>query len=283
MVPLAIGTQTNGSVIRPASFCGVVGYKPTAGRISRRGVLQQSPTFDQLGVFARSVEDAALLAQCLAGQDADDPSSPAPAPLPAADADAESPRAPAIGFVRTPMWDRVTPEAQAALLQLASSLGAPVPDVVLPDNAAGVLDLHRELMEADIARSFADEYARGREQLSASLCAQIERGRRVGAGDYRRAIERRAMISEAFDAVFDRFDVLLTPAALGTAPLGLEATGDPVMCTLWSFTGQPAITLPLLHGANGLPLGVQLVGRRGGDAALLRAARWLSRAAATNL
>jgi Asp-tRNA(Asn)/Glu-tRNA(Gln) amidotransferase A subunit family amidase len=159
----------------------------------------------------------------------------------------------------------------------------PVSDVVLPDNAAGVLDLHRELMEADIARSFADEYARGREQLSASLCAQIERGRRVGAGDYRRAIECRAMISEAFDAVFERFDVLLTPATLGTAPLGLEATGDPVMCTLWSFTGQPAITLPLLHGADGLPLGVQLVGRRGGDAGLLRAARWLSRAAATNL
>jgi Asp-tRNA(Asn)/Glu-tRNA(Gln) amidotransferase A subunit family amidase len=253
----------------------VVGYKPTAGCISLRGVLQQSPAFDQLGVFGRSVEDVALLAQCLAGHDPEDPGSkPGPAPQLLGPGSAPAP-ARAIGFVRTPWWDRVAPDAQAAFMQLAARLGGAIADAQLPECAAGAIDLHRQVMEADIARSFADEYARGREQLSQSLRGQIERGRGIGAAQYARAIEERAAIRIAFDALFDRFDALLTPATLSTAPLGLDATGDPLMCTLWTFTGQPAITLPLLHGTDGLPLGVQLVGRWGGDARLLRTAQWL--------
>jgi Asp-tRNA(Asn)/Glu-tRNA(Gln) amidotransferase A subunit family amidase len=132
-------------------------------------------------------------------------------------------------------------------------------------------------MEADLAGSFEAEYERGRERLSASLRGQIERGRQVSAVEYRRAVARVSVLNEGFDSVFDHFDAIVTPATLGTAPHGLESTGDPLMCTLWTFTGMPAITLPLLHGANGLPLGVQLVGRRGDDARLLRTARWLTR------
>lgn len=281
MVPVAIGTQTNGSVLRPASFCGVVGYKPTAGWIPRTGILKQSPPFDQVGVMARSVEDAALLAQCLAGFDRDDPATMV-RPVPPLLASARSAPAlpPVLGFVRTPMWDRVAPDAQAAFMELVEVLSGRIADFELPPGAAAVIDLHRRVMEADLAASFEDEYERGRGQLSASLRGQIERGREVTAVGYRQALERRDVICAAFDGIFDHFDAILTPATLGTAPAGLEGTGDPIMCTLWTFTGQPAISLPLLHGANGLPIGVQLVGRRDDDARLLRTARWLSRAAA---
>ena len=280
MVPLAIGTQTNGSIIRPASFCGVVGYKPSAGWISRAGILVQSPPLDQIGVYGRSVDDVALLAQCLAGHDPQDPATrPRVVQHLLAASRSEPPAPPRIAFLRTSMWDRVAPDAQAAFEQLAQSPGSRVEALELPPASDGFLDLHRLVMEADLAGSFDAEYERGREQLSASLRGQIERGRQVTAVHYRRALERRDAICAALDAVFDRFDAILTPAALGTAPHGLDATGDPVMCTLWTFTGQPAISLPLLQGANGLPIGVQLVGRRDDDARLLRTARWLSRTA----
>jgi Asp-tRNA(Asn)/Glu-tRNA(Gln) amidotransferase A subunit family amidase len=130
-------------------------------------------------------------------------------------------------------------------------------------------------MEADIAGSFEVEYERGQAQLSASLREQIERGRQVTAVAHRQALARVPVLLGSFDSVFEHYDAIVTPAALGTAPAGLESTGDPVMCTLWTFLGLPALSLPLLHGENGLPIGVQLVGRRGDDARLLRTARWL--------
>jgi Asp-tRNA(Asn)/Glu-tRNA(Gln) amidotransferase A subunit family amidase len=173
----------------------------------------------------------------------------------------------------------MAPDAQQAFLQLAQSLGKRVVELELPQASSGFLELHQLVMEADLAGSFELEYERGRDRLSTSLQGQIERGRQVTAVDYRRALERREAMSVALDGLFDVIDAILTPAALGTAPAGLDATGDPVMCTLWTFTGQPAVSLPLLHGSNGLPLGVQLVGRRDDDARLLRTARWLSRMA----
>jgi Asp-tRNA(Asn)/Glu-tRNA(Gln) amidotransferase A subunit family amidase len=278
MVPLAIGTQTNGSVIRPASFCGVVGYKPTAGWIPRTGVLRQSPALDQVGVFARNVADAALLAESLCGWDVRDPSTaPRRKPRLLEAALAQADRPPRFAFVRTPMWERVAPDAQAAFLGLVDLLGAHVVEIELPDRAGSVVGWHRTLMEADIAASFEAEYTRSAEKLSASLRGQIERGRATNAADYQRVLEQRVLVAEAFDDLFDGIDAILTPATLGTAPLGLESTGDPVMCTLWTFTGQPAISLPKLYGTDGMPLGVQLVGRRDDDARLLRAAVWLGR------
>jgi Asp-tRNA(Asn)/Glu-tRNA(Gln) amidotransferase A subunit family amidase len=281
MVPGAIGTQTNGSVIRPAAFCGVVGYKPTSGWLSRRGVLVQSPPLDQLGVFARNVEDAALLVQCLAGHDAADAATrPRAVPRLLDVARSEPPTLPMLGFMRTPQWERMAGDAREAFENLVRDLAGrvTVTDVEPAPSAAHALDLHRCVMEADIAASFHAEYERGREHLSSSLRGQIERGRQVLAGDYRRAIEQRDVINAAFeDSCFAGCDAILTPAALGTAPHGLESTGDPVMCTLWTFLGLPAVTLPLLRGANGLPVGVQLVGRRDDDARLLRTANWLGR------
>lgn len=275
-VPLAVGTQTNGSVIRPASYCGVVGYKPSAGMISRTGVLTQSPTLDQVGVFGRSVADVALLAQVLAGYDPQDPATRPRATPPLFETAMQAPPLPpTLAWVRTPFWDRVAPDAQAAFAELVEVLAGRMAPFELPDTAADAVDWHRTLMEADIAGSFEADYERGRAQMSDSLRAQIERGRDVRAVDHRKAVGRIAVINQGFESVFEHFDALLTPASLGTAPEGLASTGDPVMCTLWTYAGMPAITLPLLHGANGLPLGVQLVGRRGDDARLLRTARWL--------
>ncbi len=279
MVPLAIGTQTNGSVIRPASFCGVYGFKPSAGLIPRTGVLTQSPPLDAIGVFGRTLDDVALLAEVLAGHDADDPLTRLRATPPLARfAAADAPLPPTLAWVATPFWDRVAPDAQAAFGELVEALAGRVAPFELPAAAALALDWHRTIMEADIAGSFELEYERGRERLSASLRAQIERGRSVSAVAYRQALARVPVLLDGLETLFDHYDALLTPATLGTAPEGLASTGDPVMCTLWTLLGLPALSLPLLHGANGLPIGVQLVGRRGDDARLLRTARWLVRA-----
>jgi Asp-tRNA(Asn)/Glu-tRNA(Gln) amidotransferase A subunit family amidase len=276
MVPLAVGTQTNGSVIRPASFCGVYGFKPSAGLIPRSGMLTQSPAFDAIGVFGRTLADIALLAEVLIGHDPGDPLSRlAPKPPLVQLAGAPAPLPPTFAWVATPFWDRVAPDARAAFDELVSVLSGRVAPFELPAAAADAVAWHRLVMEAELAGSFSAEYAQGRDQLSASLRGQLERGQAVTAVAHRQALARVPMLLAAFDNVFDHFDALITPAALGTAPAGLDSTGDPLMCTIWTFLGMPALSLPLLHGDNGLPIGVQLVGRRGDDARLLRCARWL--------
>ncbi|MBW7923532.1 MAG: amidase [Burkholderiaceae bacterium] len=279
MVPLAIGTQTNGSVIRPASFCGVVGFKPSFGRIARGGVLRQSPTLDQIGVFARNVDDAAALAEALFGSHPSDPATAlAPMPPLAAIAAQTPPTRLHLAWTRTPWWDRVASDARAAFDEWIESLGDAVESIELPADAQPAIGWLRTVMEADIAASYEREYDTGRLQLSESLQRQIERGRAITAVDYRKAIENRARVVASIDPFFDRFDAIACPATLGTAPPASEGTGDPLMCTLWTYIGAPAISLPLLVGANGLPLGVQLVGRHGDDARLLRTARALMQA-----
>jgi Asp-tRNA(Asn)/Glu-tRNA(Gln) amidotransferase A subunit family amidase len=276
MVPLAIGTQTNGSVIRPASFCGVYGYKPSAGLIARTGVLKQAPSLDAIGVFGRTLADVALLAEVLAGDDAEDPlTRPRAVPPLARVAASDAPLPPTLAWVATPFWDRVDADAQAAFGELVDLLGGRIAPFELPANAGDALGWHQTVMEPELAGSFEVEYERGAAQLSASLRAQIERGRQVSAVAYRHALARVPLLLDGFDGVFEHYDAIVTPAALGTAPAGLESTGDPIMCTLWSLLGMPCLSLPLLHGENGLPIGVQLVGRRGDDARLLRTARWL--------
>ncbi|MBK6973721.1 MAG: amidase [Sterolibacteriaceae bacterium] len=277
MVPLAVGTQTNGSVLRPAAYCGVVGFKPSYGLISRHGVLTQSPPLDQVGVFARTVEDAALLAQTLAGFDeADAATRPMPRPPFTRIAAEAPPLPPTLAFVPTPMWDDAAADTREAFAELVEFLGERVRRFDLPEKSREALEWHRLIMEADLAGSFEREYETGRDQLSGSLRAQIERGRQVLAVDYRRALARVPILNNGFEPLFDEFDAILTPATAGTAPAGLESTGSPMFCTLWTLCGMPCISLPLLTGENGLPLGLQLVGRRGDDGRLLRTARWLS-------
>jgi Asp-tRNA(Asn)/Glu-tRNA(Gln) amidotransferase A subunit family amidase len=278
MVPLALGTQTNGSMIRPASYCGVVGYKPTFGLIPRVGVLEQSPPLDQLGVFARTVEDVALVAEQLIGYDARDPDTrPRARPPLLATARQEPPMPPRLAFVKSPVWDQAEADTQAAFAQLVEFLGPErIEEIDLGAGLNDVVEWHRSVMEADLARSFAREYEVGGDRLSAVLRGMIERGQQVTAVAYNDAVRRVPRINELLDDAFVEFDAILTPATTGPAPAGLDATGSPIFCTLWTYLGTPAISLPLLQGGDGLPLGVQLVSARHDDARLLRNARWLA-------
>jgi len=277
MVPLALGTQTNGSVIRPAAFCGVFGFKPTHGLIPRTGILNLSRTLDHVGVFARSLEDVALLAEALAGYHPADPDSrPRGRPPFVRILAEEPPIPPMLAFLKTPHWARMEREAQEAFGELVEALGDRVEEIDLTLSATDAWSWQKTIMEAEMAASFEREWTSGREQLSPQLRSLIERGRELRAVDYQRALAGIPRMVESFDELFvERYDAILTPAALGAAPKGLESTGDPAFCTPWSLAGMPALSLPLMQGTNGLPLGVQLVGRRDFDARLLRTARWL--------
>ena len=276
MVPGAIGSQTNGSVIRPAAFCGVVGYKPSHGLIPRSGALLLSRTLDHVGVFARSVEDAALLAETMIGFDEEDLDTRPVARLPlAAVADSEPPLPPRFAFVRTPAWPHAEPVTGPAFAELIEALGDAVGEVELGPSFERAIDMHRTVMEVEMAHNLHRDYEKGGAELSSTLRQLIERGRAYPAIGYVRAIAGIAPLGASLDAVFEEYDAVLTPAAPGPAPQGLDTTGNPVFCTLWTYLGTPSVTLPLLQSEEGLPLGVQLVGRRGNDARLLRSARWL--------
>ena len=276
MVPLATGSQTNGSMIRPASFCGIVGFKPTHGLISRHGVLHQSRFLDQIGVFARSVEDAALIAQVLIAHDPNDPDTSPHATPKLVDAVAgEPPVPPRLAFVGTAAWDKVDADSKEAFPELLEQLGESVDKLDLPQPFDSVYDWLRTVMVADQAKNYSREYEQGKDKLSAVMVDMIEAGQKVLAVDYNQAVATREGLNRLLAEIFDDFDAIVAPASTGQAPVGLDTTGDPVFSTPWTFCGVPAITLPLLQGSDGMPIGVQLVGPRGDDARLLRTARWL--------
>lgn len=277
MVPLAIGTQTNGSVIRPAAFCGVVGLKSTRGLIPRTGVLAHSQHLDTVGVFARSVADAALLADALIGHDPFDPATfPAGSFQLTKAAVTAPPLSPKFAFVRSLVWDKAEPQTQEAFTELSDVLGDQCEEVELPPAFAESHDLLAKLMTAGFAHRLGGYYDRGKDLLSHQMRSAIEAGRKVLAHDYLTAVDRIEWMNVALEQIFSRYDAILTPAAPGVAPSGLDSTGDPAFCTIWQLAGTPAINLPLLHGENGLPIGVQLVGRRGDDHRLIRTAAWLT-------
>ena len=280
MVPLAIGTQTGGSVIRPAAFCGAVGFKPTFGAIPRTGILSQSPSLDTVGVFASDVDGAALLADALFGHDAGDPAS-APRPFPRLfeTARTQPPVEPVLAIVRTPFWSRADADTVAAFAELGDVLGVESEgrafEATLPERFGEAAAVRERINLAEMAKSFHVWHARGADALSPTMNEALERGRRISAHDYIAALDHPGVLNAGLDELFERCDAILTPAAPGTAPASRETTGDAIFNGLWTLCGCPAITLPKLVGANGLPMGLQLVGRRGDDARLLRTARWL--------
>jgi Asp-tRNA(Asn)/Glu-tRNA(Gln) amidotransferase A subunit family amidase len=282
MVPGAIGTQTNGSTIRPAAYCGVVGFKPTHGLIPRSGALLLSRALDHVGVFARSVEDAALLAETMAGFDAEDPDTrPLARPPFVATAVSEPPLPPRFAFVKSTAWEHAEPVTREAFVELIEMLGESAVEVDLGERFGRAIDHHRVVMEVEMAHNLHRDYEQGRGQFSQQLRECIERGRKHAAVDYTRALAGAASLNATLAEVFNEYDAILTPAAPGEAPRGLSSTGNPVFCTAWTYLGVPAITLPLMRTEAGLPLGVQLVGRRDYDARLLRTARWLVNYAGT--
>lgn len=276
MVPLAIGTQTGGSVIRPAAFCGVVGLKPTFGLIPRTGVLMQSPTLDTLGVFARNVADAAMLAEVLAGHDpADRATEPLPMPRMLEVARSRVPATPMFARVRLPAEAEAHPEMVAAMDELAEALGEQCFDMPLPGLLAEAEAQRRRINFAEMAKCYYGLERRGRAQMSALLTAAIDEGKAVPARDYIAALDWRDLLNGALAEVFDRCDAIICPAAPGPAPKGLESTGNAIFNGVWSLAGAPAVAVPLFMSGDGLPMGVQLIGRRGDDERLLRTARWL--------
>jgi Asp-tRNA(Asn)/Glu-tRNA(Gln) amidotransferase A subunit family amidase len=278
MVPLAIGSQTNGSVIRPASFCGTVGFKPTFGRIPRTGMYVQSRKLDHVGVFARSVGDAALIADALFAYDARDPDSkPVPPARLAEMAGSEPPAPPVFAFVKTHAWPRGDADLAPAFEGLTAALGDACVEIDLPGPFEAAWDFHRMVMHADAARALTARYERMPDKFSDSLRAMMESGGAVLATDYTRAADWMTVIGDGLNEMFDNVDAILTPASAGAAPHGFKTTGDPAFCTMWTYSGLPAVSLPLLRGAGGLPIGAQLIGRRGDDARLLRTANWLVR------
>jgi Asp-tRNA(Asn)/Glu-tRNA(Gln) amidotransferase A subunit family amidase len=276
MVPLALGTQTNGSTIRPAAFCGIYGYKPTHGLVSRGHCLRLSRKLDHVGLFARTLEDLALMGEALMRFDEDDEDMrPAPPP-PLARVLAEAPPIePRLAFVKTPVWSQAEAATQEAFAELADALGAKAQAVDLPDYFAEAWPVHKTIMEADMAHNLRREFEKGREKLSPAMQQAIERGRATTAKDYLAAQELARALEAALGEIVFAYDAILTPAAPGPAPAG-TATGNPAFATLWTLTGVPAVSLPLLADEGGLPMGVQLVARRGDDARLLRTARWLA-------
>jgi len=275
MVPLAIGSQTNGSMIRPASFCGVYGTKPTHGLISRARVLPLSRHLDHVGTFARSLADSALILEALVGYDPDDPDTRAvAAPAFLEIMAAEPPLPPQFAFVRTPIWDKADAEARAAFEDLVNLLGESAAVVDLPDAYAEAWDDQRVIMAADMAHNLSEVVERGGDVTSKTLRDFLAEGRQVSAVRYLAARDAAKRYAAGITEIFKQYDAILTPATTGVAPKG-TATGSPMFCSLWSLTGLPAVTLPLLEGEGGMPIGVQLVGPAGDDARLLRTANWL--------
>lgn len=264
MVPLALGTQTGGSVIRPGAYCGVAACKPSFGSINRAGLKFVSESLDTIGVFARSVDELGPLLHVLTGR----PLSATPSAKPR------------VGLCRTPRWSDADGETRANLEGAAQALakaGAQVRDFGLPQGSEALFDRHSAVMGYESARALAWEYTQFPERISADLRPRLEAGWRVTRQDYDevRGIAR-ACRRQLADQLRE-FDFLLTPSAASAAPASLASTGSPVFNRAWTLFGVPCVTLPFGAAANGLPLGVQLVGAFDEDMALLEWAKWAAR------
>jgi Asp-tRNA(Asn)/Glu-tRNA(Gln) amidotransferase A subunit family amidase len=276
MAPLAIGSQTGGSVIRPASFCGVVGFKPSYGAIPRTGMLAQSPTLDTAGVFANSVADAALLAEVLFGFDPLDPAtSHRPPPRLFETATSRPPLKPVFAFWRAPGWEKAAPEMRAAMEELAAFLGDSCFEIELPAMFQTADEQRKIIHFAEMAKFYHGYEKRAGDQLGDILRQTIETGKSTPARDYIAALDWRAVLNAGLDEVFERCDAIILPAALGAAPADLGTTGDPIFNGLWTLCGTPAVTVPVFADETGMPMGLQLIGQRENDGRLLRTARWL--------
>jgi Asp-tRNA(Asn)/Glu-tRNA(Gln) amidotransferase A subunit family amidase len=273
MVPLAVGTQTGGSVIRPAAFCGTYGFKPTFGLIPRSGVLTQSPNLDTVGVFGRSVDDLAVLADAMQAYDADDFASlrSSRGGLLATVNDGWTLK-PLVAFVKTHAWKEADPATREAFGELVEALGPQAQEIIIDATTERGVAAAGIVQGVELSHHYGHILDRAPELVSKGLAERIEAGRRVNAVEYVAALEARQTYYRTVQELFTDYGTILTPAALGPAPKDHDTTGNPVFCAFWTYLGVPAVTLPLLE-VDGMPLGVQLIGPRGDDGRLLRTAR----------
>jgi len=266
MAPLAYGTQTTQSTIRPAAFCGVHGYCPTQGDFRMSGVREAAGTFDRLGLITRSLDDIALLRAVLLR-------SPVPK------LEAAKPR---IGICRDLVWEDVDPALRNEIDAAASRLeaaGASVRDITLPPEFASLPDTHRPISAYEFARNFAFEIDQHWNQISQRLRdGRIKDGLGTTLADYKFALAHMYRCQAMLPGLFADVDVILTPSALGEAPLGIDATGSAAVGAVWTPLFLPCVTLPVFTGPNGMPMGLQVLGPLHGDDAMLAHAKWIEQA-----
>jgi Asp-tRNA(Asn)/Glu-tRNA(Gln) amidotransferase A subunit family amidase len=265
MAACALGTQTNGSVIRPAAFCGIVGYKPSYGTVSNHGTLDPWPTLDHTGVFGRHVGDAALLASVITRRGTANPGVLLPA------------HTLKIGLVRSPVWHLAEASQKHMLESNATALrhaGAKIEDLELPPPFEDAHRVHRAIMAYEGARYFRDLQARFHHLMSARFNELLDEGAAISEDAYTEALRAAEVLRQKYAALIARYDAIITPPATGEAPATLEETGNPAFCTLWTLLGVPAVTVPVGFGPAGLPLGLQIVGAYLEDDAVLGAAAW---------
>ena len=263
MVAAALGTQTGGSTIRPAAFCGIVGYKPAFGSIPVDGLKPLAPSLDTIGILARALEDIPLLAGVLAARPA--------APVRGA--------TPSFALCRTPWWDEAETAARAVIVETfdaAREAGARTREIELPPGFGGLDRAHRVVMSAEVARSMDSEWRSDAARLSETMRAFIERGRRESPEDVDAGWALAAQCRRGLRALCEDGEILVTPSATGEAPRGLATTGNAIFCRPWTLLGVPALHLPVTKGPAGLPLGIQLVATGGDEGALFGAAEWLA-------
>jgi Asp-tRNA(Asn)/Glu-tRNA(Gln) amidotransferase A subunit family amidase len=263
LVPVAIGTQTLGSVIRPASFCGVVGFKPTYGWFPTAGMKNLSTSLDTIGLLAASTADAERVYRALVPGEAEPTARP-----------------PRLAFSRQPHWDNAAPDARAAIEACVDTLraaGVTVDEIVMPDGFDAMTDAANVIHDYEMHRSLAPEWTAAHDKMDPALAARVDRAGRWTAEDYRRALAGSEEQRRATDALIAPYSGVLCLAAPGEAPAGLAATGDPMMNSAWTALHVPCLTLPALRGANGLPIGLQIVSGRYSDLDLLRTAARLEK------
>ena len=278
MAPLSIGSQTNGSTIRPASYCGVVGYKPSYGLISRYGILKQSDKLDQVGLFGKSVEDVALLARVLIKKDLFDPATIHYSAEDMMDVCRKGPLFdPKFIFYKTKNWKNIDKESQKSFEIFIKTFKKNIEVFDTPSYFDDIPKYHKIIHETDMANNFQLYYKKYKKKLSKEMVSAIERGLKNSATEYAEAIDFMKRSYDSYKEVFEDYHGVLTPASSGVAPKGLGNTGSPEFSTVWTYLGLPSISLPLLTGKNDLPLGIQLIGDKHDDLRFLGVASWIEK------
>tara|TARA_B100000963_G_scaffold342407_1_gene343217 strand:+ start:2557 stop:3885 length:1329 start_codon:yes stop_codon:yes gene_type:complete len=278
MTPLSIGSQTKGSIIRPASYCGVVGYKPSYGLISRNGVLKQSSKLDQIGVFGKNVLDVALLSKSLIKKDLYDKDTVHYSADNMIEECKKGPHFdPKFIFYKTKNWKNVDKSSQKAFEFLIRKFKKNIEVFDEPSYFKDIHTYHQIIHETDMANSFQKFYKNSKKKLGKKLVEAIERGMKYSASQYTEAIDFMDQSYRSYSEVFEDYHGVLTPSSTGVADKGLKSTGSPEFCTVWTYMGLPTISLPLLTGENNLPLGIQLVGNKLDDLRFLGTANWLEK------
>ncbi len=278
MAPLSIGSQTGGSVIRPASYCGVVGYKPTYGLISRNGVLKTSEKLDHIGVFGRSVEDVALLAKVLIKKDNYDNATVHYSTENMLDEVKKGPLfEPKFIFYKTEHWKIIEKRSREAFEYFIKSFKNNIEVYDTPSYFKDIHKYHQIIHETDLANNFALYYKKYKKKLSKYMQDAITKGNKHSAKEYAEAIDFMKRSYESYQEVFEDYHGVLSPSSPGVAPKGLKSTGTAEFNKVWSYLGTPCISLPVLQGEGNLPLGVQLIGARFDDHRFLGIANWLEK------